>query len=167
MRNDFESLICWLDHWLSCMLDCIYVCVFLLLKNCFEKLARHLLDTYICRRAFSQHLPRQMAQHLSTPYLSRFTKDLFKLPHAIRSSFLSISLSIALCFLSQTLSSHSNLVSQGFFKIFQDFILLVSFYSLILHAFHVLKPRFWGFFWKSLGFFKIDELLLQFWVGLC
>ena len=27
------------------MLDCIHVCVFLLSKNCFEKLARHLLDT--------------------------------------------------------------------------------------------------------------------------
>ena len=28
------------------MLDCIHVCVFLLSKNCFEKLARHLLDTW-------------------------------------------------------------------------------------------------------------------------
>ena len=72
---------------------------------------RYFLDTCICWRAFSRHLPRQMARHLSTPYLSRFTKDLFKLPRVIRSSFLSISLSIALCFLSQTLSSHSNLVS--------------------------------------------------------
>ena len=47
LRDDFESLICWLDHWLSCMLDCIHVCVLLLLKNCFEKLARHLLDTLL------------------------------------------------------------------------------------------------------------------------
>ena len=36
-----------LDHWLSCMLDCIHVCVFLLSRNCFEKLARHLLDTLL------------------------------------------------------------------------------------------------------------------------
>ena len=25
LRDDFESLICWLDHWLSCILDCIHV----------------------------------------------------------------------------------------------------------------------------------------------
>ena len=48
-------------------------------------------------------------------------------------------------FLSQTLSSHSNLNPQGFFKLFQVFPHLVSFLSLIIHAFHVLKPRFWGF----------------------
>ena len=63
----------------------------------------------------------------STPHLSRFTKGLFILPHAIRPSFLSISLSIALSFLSQTTSSHSNFDSQGFFKLFQDFLHLVSF----------------------------------------
>ena len=38
-----------------------------------------------------------------------------------------------------------------------------------LHAFHVLKPKFWGFFsfflGKILRFFKIDELLLKFWDG--
>ena len=47
LRYYFERLLCWLDHWLSCMLDCIHICVFLLLKNCFEKLARHLLDTLL------------------------------------------------------------------------------------------------------------------------
>ena len=41
-----ERLLCGLDHWLSCMLDCIHVCVFVPLKNCFEKLAWHLLDTF-------------------------------------------------------------------------------------------------------------------------
>ena len=84
-------------------MDCIYVCVFLLSKNYFEKLARHLLDSssipggsiekspassiaskylvdqsslsscvfalfldsFICRRCFSRHLPRQMSRHLS------------------------------------------------------------------------------------------------------
>ena len=45
LRDYFERLLCWLDHWLSCMLDCIHICVFLLLKNCFEKLTQHLLDT--------------------------------------------------------------------------------------------------------------------------
>ena len=47
LRDYFERLLCWLDHWLSCMLDCIHICVFLLSKNCFEKLARHLLDTLL------------------------------------------------------------------------------------------------------------------------
>ena len=36
-----------MDHWLSCILDCIHIYVFLLSKNCFEKLARHLLDSYL------------------------------------------------------------------------------------------------------------------------
>ena len=45
LRDYFERFLCWLDHWLSCMLNCIHICVFLPLKNCFEKLARHLLDT--------------------------------------------------------------------------------------------------------------------------
>ena len=47
LRDYFERLLCGLDHWLSCMLDCIHVCVFLLSKNYFEKLARHLLDTLL------------------------------------------------------------------------------------------------------------------------
>ena len=47
LRDVFESLKCFLDHWLSCILDCIHVYVFLLLKNCFEKLARHLLDSQL------------------------------------------------------------------------------------------------------------------------
>ena len=46
-RDDFESLNCWLDPWLSCVLDCIHVCVFLFSKNCFWKLARHLLDIWL------------------------------------------------------------------------------------------------------------------------
>ena len=41
--------------------------------------------------------------------------------------FFDLSLGSSLIFLSQTLSFHSNLVSQGFFKLFQDFLLLVSF----------------------------------------
>ena len=47
LRDYFKRLLCWLDHWLSCMLDCIHVCIFLLSKNCFEKLARHLLNTLL------------------------------------------------------------------------------------------------------------------------
>ena len=47
LRDYFERFLCRLDHWLSCMLDCIYICVFLSSKNCFEKLAQHLLDTLL------------------------------------------------------------------------------------------------------------------------
>ena len=45
LRDYFERFLCWLDHWFSCMLDCIHICVFHISKNCFEKLAWHLLDT--------------------------------------------------------------------------------------------------------------------------
>ena len=175
LRDYFERLLCWLDHWFSCMLDCIHVYVFLLLKNCFEKLTRHLLDTLLsvellkpfsyrnpdsslipggsienahassiasrhlvdqssfcswiwffvarclsCRRPFSRYLPRQLPRHL---FCWALLKVLFIPPHAIRFSFHSISLS----FLSQTLSFHSNCVPQGFFKLFQVFLHLVSF----------------------------------------
>ena len=37
LRDDFESLIFWLDHWLSCMLDCIHVYVFHSRKTGFKK----------------------------------------------------------------------------------------------------------------------------------
>ena len=48
-------------------------------------------------------------------------KVLFKPPHAIQFSFHSISFSITLCFLSQTLSSHSNLNPQRFLQTFSRF----------------------------------------------
>ena len=60
LKDYFERLLCWLDHWLSCMLDCIHVYVFLLSKNCFEKLAWHLLDTFLSvelLKPFSYHNP--------------------------------------------------------------------------------------------------------------
>ena len=54
-------------------------------------------------------------------------KVLFKPPHVIHFSFLQ---SLSICphlFISQTLSFHSNRVPQGFFKLFQVFLHLVSF----------------------------------------
>ena len=69
---------------------------------------KHLLDTYL--DSFLE-----TSQHLICQAL---LKVLFKPPRAIRFSFHSISLSIALYFLSQTLSSHSSKVSSSFFKIF-------------------------------------------------
>ena len=52
LRDYFERLLCWLDHWLSCMLDCIHDCAFLLSKNWFLKVARHLLDTLLSIELF-------------------------------------------------------------------------------------------------------------------
>ena len=37
LRDVFERLLCWLDHWLSCMLDCIRVYVFHSRKTGFKK----------------------------------------------------------------------------------------------------------------------------------
>ena len=74
MRDVFESLKCSLDHWLSCIFDCIHVCVFLLSKNYFEKLARHLLDTSSIASYLSSFLSfflSQCRQHLDTYWIDR------------------------------------------------------------------------------------------------
>ena len=88
--------------------------LFLDLMNYCSILARCLS----CRQAFSRHLPRQLPQHLICRAL---LSVLFKPPRVIRTSFHSISLLIALCFLSQTLSSHSNLNPQRFLEAFSRF----------------------------------------------
>ena len=182
LRDNFERLLCWLDHWLSCMLNCIHDCVFLPSKNWFLKVARHLLDTLLSIKLLkpfsyrnpnsssipsgsienaptssiaSRHLVDQSSfyswiwflvawylldtlaidDHLLDTYLDTsqylicwaLLKVLFKPPRAIHFSFLR-SLSICPClFISQTLSFHSNRVPQGFFKLFQVFLHLVSF----------------------------------------
>ena len=91
-------------------------------------------------------------------------KVLFKPPRAFRFSFHSISLSIALCFLSQTFPSHSNLNPQRFLQAFSRFSslgkLLISHSSCI----SCFKTQVLGFL-KILGFFKIVELFLKFWDG--
>ena len=68
------------------------------------------------------------AQHLSQRlYLSRFTELLYI--HSTRSiCHFAWHLSRSIChFTSQTSLTHSKLLSQGFFKLFEDFIHLVSF----------------------------------------
>ena len=162
------------------MLDCIHVCVFLLSKNYFEKMARHLLNTLLSvelPKLFSYRNPNSssipggsienapassiaflhLVDRLSfcswiwilvawylldtstvdklflDTYLDSFLntsqylicrallKVLFRPPRAIWFSFHSISLSIAICFLSQTLSSHSNFNPQRFLEDFSRF----------------------------------------------
>ena len=115
---------------------------------------RQSLDNFICRRLFAQHLSRHF-------YLLRFTRLIFKWELRFPSHF-SQSLSRQTCNLtSQNTLSHSKPHSQVFFKLFQVFSSLGKVLFSHLHAFHVLKPRFWGF-WTILGFFKIDEFLLKF-----
>ena len=150
------------------MLDCIHVCVFLLSENCFQNVARHLLDTsstpcyllsflslfhiaipiapwyLVDRSSFYSWIWWIVARYLldtsvstsifstptltasSTPFDTSFVELYwrFYLNLLVWPILISISLSIALCFLSQTLSSHSNLNLQRFL---QDFLLLVSF----------------------------------------
>ena len=87
------------------------------------------------------------SQHL---YLSRFTDLLYKgstqsISHFSRSLSRQTHL-----FTSQTSLTHSILLPQGFFKVFTSFSSLGKFLISHFHAFHVLKPRFWGF-WKNFG----------------
>ena len=86
---------------------------------------KHFLDTYL--NSFLN-----TSQHLICRAL---LSVLFKPPRVIRTSFHSISLSIALYFLSQTLSSHSNLNPQRFLQAFSRFSslgkLLISHFSCI------------------------------------
>ena len=74
LRDIFESLKCYLDHWLSCILDCIHVCVSLLSKNYSEKLAQHLLDTSSIASYLSSFLSfflSQSRQYLDTWWIDR------------------------------------------------------------------------------------------------
>ena len=87
-------------------------------------IARYLLDTSAVDKHF---LDTYLNSFLDTSrYLicRALLKVLFKPPRAIRFSFHSISLSIALCFLSLTLSSHSNLNPQRFLQDFSRFFSL-------------------------------------------
>ena len=127
------------------MLDYIHICVFHISKNCFEKLARHLLDAWWIDRESSCLLDSSstpggliellflnliLGCSIPSRYLScrALLKGLYILPIVILLSFLQ-SLSICLrLFISQTLSfSLQNLflkVSSSFFKFFLH---LVSF----------------------------------------
>ena len=81
-------------------------------------------------------------------------KVLFKPPRAIRFSFHSISLSIALCFLSQTLSSHSNLNPRRFLQAFSIFSSLGK--LLISHSSYIscFKTYVLGVFFENFGVFQ-------------
>ena len=182
LRDYFERLLCWLDHWLSCMLDCIHIYVFLLSKNCFEKLARHFLDTLLSvelvkpfsyrnidtssipggsieKAPASSIAPRHpvhqssfcswiwffVAQYFlntsafddqfldtnldTSRYLiyRALLKVLFKPPSQSVSHFFDLSRSVRACSSPKHSLFHSQPLPQGFFKLFQVFLHLVSF----------------------------------------
>ena len=109
-----------------------------------------LLDSFLDTSAIEdQILDSYLDRYLDTSrylQLSRFNSYLYKASVRSENHFSSISLSILLCFSPKTLSSYSKLVPQGFFKLFQVSPYLVSSLSFLIHAFHDLKPKFWGFF---------------------
>ena len=89
--------------------------------------SRYLLDTLAVDDHF---LDTYLDSFLDTSrYLicRALLKVLFKPPRVIHFSFLQSLLICPHLFISQTLSFHSNRVSQGFFKLFQVFLHLVSF----------------------------------------
>ena len=154
------------------MLDCIHICAFLLSKNYFEKLARHLLDTFLIPYYLSSFSslflnavstpPRYLVdqssfyswiwfliarylldtsvvddQFLDT-YLNSFLdtsrylscrallKGLYILPSRSFSHFFDLYRSIRACSSPKHSLFHFQPLPQGFFKLFQVFLHLVS-----------------------------------------
>ena len=85
-------------------------------------------------------------------------KVLFKPPHAIQFSFHSISFSITLCFLSQTLSSHSNFIPQRFL---QDFSSLSSLGKLLISHSSCISC-FWDLGFEVFENFRVFSKLLSY-----
>ena len=135
----------WIDRESSCLLDSFLTpggsieLLFLYLMICSSTPHRYL---YLSKTIFL--IPS--STDVSTPLNTFICRDLLRVYLSFLVRFVpyfdrSLSRQLSL-FLSQKISSHSNLNPQGFFKLFQDFLHLVSFLSLIIHAFHVLKPSF-------------------------
>ena len=100
------------------------------------------LDTYICRDLLMAYLISSCDPQLIFVDLSLDT-SVFSTPKSL------------------------SLTPIFFLRFLQDFLRFSLLSKLLIshiHAFHVLKPRIWGF-WKILGFFKIVEFFLKFWDG--
>ena len=143
LRDVFESLICWLDHWLSCMLDYIHVNVFHISKNWFYKLAQHLLDTSstpCCLSSFFSCFLSLSRQLLDTWWIDQESSSLFD-------SFSTPSGSIELLFLD--LMSYSSIPQ-----------LLTTFSSIppsIASLIHASIELYWG----SIYLFLRDLILIS------
>ena len=53
------------------MLDCIHICIFHISKNCFEKLARHILDTLLSVELLKHFFVTQSRHLLNTWWIDR------------------------------------------------------------------------------------------------
>ena len=96
-RLFWDFFVCWLDHWLNCMLDCIHVCVFYISKNCFEKLARHLLNTLLSVELLKPFLT-QSRHLLDTWWIDRESSCLLDSSSTPGGSIEHLFLNMILCF---------------------------------------------------------------------
>ena len=78
-------------------------------------------------------------------YLSRITEDLYICSSWSGSHFLDLSRSVRTCSPPKSLFLTPNIFPKWFSSVFKVFSSLGKFLFSHLHAFHVLKPRFWGF----------------------
>ena len=133
------------------MLDCIHICVFHISKNCCEKLPRHFLDTSSIPCYLSSFLSIFFKCNLDTfsipggsiellflnlilccsilaRYLScrALLKGLYILSSRSFSHFFDLSRSVCACSSPKHSLFHSQPLPQGFFKLFQVFLHLVS-----------------------------------------
>ena len=138
----------WIDREWVCILDSFSIPggSIELLFLVFVELFLDTSSTPQLSTSFFSTPPRQVPRYLSIPasveiYCEHYLSSLCD------PVLISIDLSLDTSLFS--LPKHSNLtpnfVLQGFFMLFQEFLPLVSFQSSHIHAFHVLKPRFWGF----------------------
>ena len=106
---------------------------------------RYLLDT----SAVDDHFSTPSSTGVSLPLDTYICRDtllaLFKLLVRSRTHFIRYLSWYFSIFSPNLLISLKSLFLKDFFKLFQYFLLLVSILSFHIHAFHVLKPRFWGF----------------------
>ena len=120
--------------------------------------ARYLLDTSAVNEHFLDTYLDSFLDISRYLICRALLKALFKPRRAIRFSFHSISLSIALCFLSQTLSSHSNFIPQRFLQDFSSFSSLGK--LLISHSSCI--SCFWDLGFEVFENFRVFSKLLSY-----
>ena len=114
---------------------------------------QQILDSCICRSLLC-----------TTPVSTTLFIEIYWTPiylfSVIRLSFCSTSFSIYPSFHLPNLSHSLQTSSSRFLQAFSSFSSLGKLLISHFHAFHVLKPRIWGF-WKILRFFKIDWVFVE------
>ena len=159
LRDYFERFLCWLDHWLSCMLDCIYICVFLLSKNCFEKLARHLLDTLLFVELFKPFPKRNLdTSSIRGGLIEKAHASLIAPRHLVdRSSFCSWNWFFVARHLLDT-SVVDNLFLDTYLDSFLDTSRYLS-YQALLKGLYILPSRSFSHFFNLSAIFHLPNTL--------